>query len=60
MGWKSHPTSEILTTIDANEADLNLFYNYGQMSASDITTTKKSMLMKIQGRLKTLINFIIA
>ena len=41
MGQNSHPTSGILTTADANGTDLNLFNNYGQMSASDITTNSK-------------------
>ena len=38
MGWNSYPTSGILVIADGNGTDLNLFYNYGHLSASEITT----------------------
>ena len=37
MGWNLHTTSGILTIADANIKELNLFYNYGQLIASEIT-----------------------
>ena len=58
MGQNSHPTSGILTTADANGTDLNLFNNYGQTIKSEITKHKQYTLIQIQGRRKTMINFI--
>ena len=36
MGCNSHPTAGILAKADGNVTDLNIFYNYGQLSASEI------------------------
>ena len=42
MGCNSHPTPGIITIADVNGTDLNLFNNYVQMSASDITVHAKT------------------